>query len=183
MTHTRPDLLYSVDLLSRYMETPTSDHLSVADRILRYVKGTLDFGLIYLKFQIQDALVGYSESDFAGNVDDGRSTSGHVFFMGSSIVSWGSMKQKTEALSSCEAEYIAATLATCQGVSLHRLISELKGVQQMPMKLLVDNKSAITLSKNLVHHNHTKHIDTRYHFIQQCVEEKRIEVAYVKTVG
>ena len=185
LTHTRPDLLYLVGILSRYMETPTSDHLSAANRILRYVKGTLNFGLIYLKCQVQDALFGYSDSDFVGHVDDRRSTSGHVFFMGSSIVSWGSMKQKMVALSSCEAEYIAATSATCQatcqGVWLNWLISELKGVEERPMKLLVDNQSAITLNKNLVHHNRTKHIDTRYHFIWQCVEEKRIEVVYVKT--
>ena len=70
------------------METPTSYHLSAANRIMRYVKGTLDFGLIYLKCQIQDALVGYSDSDFSGHIDDRRRTSRHVFFMGSSIVSW-----------------------------------------------------------------------------------------------
>ena len=90
------------------------------------------------------------------------------------------MKQKTVALSSCEAEYIAATSATCQGVWLNWRIKELKGVEERPMKLLVDNQSAITLSKNLVHHSSSKHIDTHYHFIWQCVEEKRIEVAYVK---
>ena len=103
-----------------------------------------------------------------------------IFFMGSSIVSWGSLKQKTVALSSCEAEYISATSATYQGIWLNRLISELKGMEEKPMKLLADNKSAITLSKNLVHHNRTKHIDTLYHFIGQCVDEKRTVVAYVK---
>ena len=139
MTHTRPDLLYSVGLLSRYMETPTSDHLAAANRILRYVKGTLNFGLICLKYQVQDALLGYNDSDFARDVDDRRSTTGYAFFMGSSIVSWGSIKQKTMALSSCEAEYIAATSATCQGIWLNQLISELKGVEERPMKLLVDN--------------------------------------------
>ena len=181
MTHTRPDLLYSVGILSRYMETPTSDHLSTANRILRYVKGTIDFGLIYLKCQVQDALFMYSDSDFAGDVDDIGSTTGYAFFMGSSIVSRESIKQKTMDLSSCEAEYIAATSATCQGVWLNRLISKLKGVAKRPIKLLVDNQSIIILSKNQVHHNRTKHIDTRYHYIRQCVKEKRIEVVYVKT--
>ena len=90
------------------------------------------------------------------------------------------MNQKTVAFSSCEAEYIAATSATYQGI-WNRLISELNGVEEKPMKLLVDNQPAITLSKNPVHHNRTKHINTRYHFIWQCVEEKRIEVAFVKT--
>ena len=85
--------------------------------------------------------------------------------MGSSIVSWGTLKQKTVALSSCEAKYIAATTATSQGIWLNRLINELKGVEDKPMKFLIDNQSMITLSKNPVHHSRTKHIETRYHFI------------------
>ena len=85
--------------------------------------------------------------------------------MGSSIVSWGTLKQKTVALSSCEAEFIAAITATSQGIWLNRLISELKGVEDKPMKLLIDNQLMITLSKNPVHHSRTKHIETRYHFI------------------
>ena len=101
--------------------------------------------------------------------------------MGSSIVSWGSLKQKTVALSSCEAEYIAATSTTCQGIWLNRLISELKGVEEKPSKLFVENQSVITLSKNPVHHSGTQHIDTCYHFIRQCIEEKRTVVAYVKS--
>ena len=163
------------------METPTSDHLSAAKSILRYVKGTLNFGLRYSKYQTLDPLVGYSDNDFAGDMDDRKSTSGYVFFMGSSIVSWGSLKQKTVALSSCEVEYIAAMTAACQGIWLNRLISELKGVEEKPWTLLIDNQSGITLSKNPVHHSRTKHIDTRYHFIQQCIEEKRTAVAYVKS--
>ena len=115
----------------------------------------ITFGVI--KGQLQDALVRYSYNDFTGDVDDKRSTSRQDFFTGSSIVSWGSMKQKTVALSSWEAEYIAATSATCQGNWLNRLISEMKGGEEKPMKLLVDNQFAITLSKNPVHHNRTKH--------------------------
>ena len=163
------------------MENPTSDHLSAAKRVLRYVKGTLNFSLRYSKHKSYDALCGYSDSDFASDMDDRKSTSGYVFFMGSSIICWRSMKQKTVALSSCEAEYIAATTATCQGIWLNRLINELKGVEEKPWKLLVDNQSAITLSKNPVHHSRTKHIDTRYHFIRQCIEEKKTVFAYVKS--
>ena len=85
------------------------------------------------------------------------------------------------ALSSCEAEYIAATISIYQRIWLNRLIGELKGVEEKPIKIIVDNQLAITLSKNLVHHSHTKYIDTCYHFIQQCVEEKRTIVAYVKS--
>ena len=129
------------------------------------MKGTLNFILRYLKCQLRDTLIGYSDNDFAGDMDDRKIISGHVFFMGSSIVSWDSLKQKTIVLSLCEAKYIAATTATCQGIWLNRLIYEIKGVEEKPWKLLVDNQSAITLSKNLVHHSRTKHIDTRYQFI------------------
>ena len=181
LTHTRLDLVYSVGLLSGYMETPTSDHISAAKRILRYVKGTLNFGLRYSKYQTLDPLVGYSDNYFAGDMDDRKSTSGYVFFMGPSILSWSSLKHKTVVLSSCQMEYIAATTAAYQGIWLNRLISKLKGVEEKAWTLLVDNQSAITLSKNPVHHSRTKHIDTRYHFIRQCIEEKRTIVAYVKS--
>ena len=97
LTHTRLDLLYLVGILSRYMETPTSDHLSAAKRVLRYVKGTLNFGLRYSKYNSHDTLFGYSNNDFAGDTDDRKSTSEYVFFVGSSIICWGSMKQKTVA--------------------------------------------------------------------------------------
>ena len=83
-------------------------------------------------------------------------------------------------MSSCEAEYIAATAATCQAMWMNPLISELKGKEQMTVKLMVDNQSAIMLSKNPIHPNWTKHIDTRYHFIRQCVEDKKIDIFFVR---
>lgn len=87
LTHTRPDLAYSVGLLSRNMERPTSEHMASAKRIMRYIKGTLNSGLVYLKHQQDGRLVGYSDSDYAGDALDRKSTSGHVYFLGSSIVS------------------------------------------------------------------------------------------------
>ena len=84
-------------------------------------------------------------------------------------------------MSSCEAEYIAATTATCQAVWMNCLIGELMDNEKMKVKLMVDNELAITLSKNLVHHNQTKLIDTQYHFIRQCVEDKKIEIGFIRT--
>ena len=84
-------------------------------------------------------------------------------------------------MSSCEAEYIAATTATCQAVWMNRLIGELMNNEKLKVKLMVDNQSEITLSKNPVHHYRTKHIDTRYHFIKQCVEDKKIEIVFIWT--
>jgi hypothetical protein len=126
-------------------------------------------------------LVGFSDSDLGGDIDDRKSTSGVVFFLGDSIITWTSQKQKVVALSSCEAEYIAAAAAACQGVWLSRLLAEMLGTAPVKFKLLVDNKSAIALSRNPVHHDRSKHIDIRFHFIRQFIEEGKVDVDFVST--
>jgi hypothetical protein len=110
-----------------------------------------------------------------------KSTSGVAYFLGRSIVSWLSQKQKVVAQSSCEAEYIAAATAACQGVWLRSLLGDLTNQEAEQVVLNIDNKSAISLCKNPVHHDRSKHIDTKYHYIRQCVEESKIEVNYVCT--
>ena len=160
------------------MEKPTQEHYNGVKRILRYVKGTEDYGLLYKKGDLKGELIGFSDSDFAGDSHDRKSTSGHIFLFGGKAVSWSLQKQSIVALSSCEAEYIAATSATCQAVWMNRLIGELTSDEESMVKRMVDNQSAITLSNNTGHHNRTKHIDTRYHFIRQCVEDKKIEVTF-----
>ena len=85
------------------------------------------------------------------------------------------------ALSSCEAEYIASANAACQGIWLSRLLGELLGTPQLKVRLLVDNKAAIALSKNPVHHDRSKHIDTRYHFIRECVDKGEVDISHVST--
>ena len=181
LTHTRPNLLFSVGILSRYMENPNQDHYNGVKKVLRYVKGIEDYGLLYKKGELKEELIGYNDNDFAGDCSDRKSTSGHIFFFGGMSVSWSSQKQSIVALSSCEAEYIAATTATCQAVWMNRLIGELMHNGEMKVKFIVENQSAITLSKNLVHHNRTKHTDTRYHFIRQCIEDKKIKIAFIRT--
>ena len=116
LTHTRPDLLYSVGVLSRYMEKPSQEHLNAVKRVIRYVKGTVDYGLLYKKGGSNSELIGYSDRDFARDVGDWKSSSGHIFFLGEMAISWSSQKQSIAVLSSCEAEYIAATGATCQAL-------------------------------------------------------------------
>ncbi|WVZ54792.1 hypothetical protein U9M48_005538 [Paspalum notatum var. saurae] len=112
-------------------------------------------------------LVGFSDSDHAGDKNDRKSTMGIVFFLGGNLITWASQKQKVVALSSCEAEYIAASAAACQGVWLSRLMAELVGNGTAEkFKLFVDNQSAIELSKNPAHHDRIKHIDTRFHYRQ-----------------
>ena len=107
LTHTRPDLLYSVGILSRYMEKPSQEHFNAVKRVIRFVKGTSNYGLLYKKGESNSELIGYRDSDFAGDVGDRKSTSGHIFFLGGMAISWSSQKQTIVALSSCEAKYIA----------------------------------------------------------------------------
>lgn len=181
LTHTRPDLAYSVGVVSRFMERPTSLNLQAVKQILRYVKGTIEFGLMYAKGLEEDVLVGYSDSNLAGGIVDRKSTTGLVFYFLGNIVAWASQKQKSAALSSCEAEFMAATAAACQGIWLRGLLTELTGEEPEPIMLQVDNKSAIELMNNPVFHGRSKHIDTRFHFIRECIEKGLIIVKHVRT--
>jgi hypothetical protein len=115
VTHTRPDLPFSVSYVSRFMQRPTTEHQQTVKRIIRYVAGTLDHGIYYPRCPGEAHLVGYSDSDHAGDIDTSKSTSGILFF-GKTLVSWQSVKQQVVALSSCEAEYIAASTASTQAL-------------------------------------------------------------------
>jgi len=178
--NTRPD--FAVGVVSRYMEAPGREHWIAVKRILRYLKGTMGYGCKYEKgAELKPMLLGYSDSDFAGDSEDRKSTTGVGYFLNGSLVTWASQKQKIVALSSCEAEYVAAAAAACQGIWLSRLIADFQGTKETTVKLLMDNMSAIALSKNPVHHDRSKHIDTKFHFLRECVEEGKVEVEHVGT--
>ncbi|XP_016714718.1 secreted RxLR effector protein 161-like [Gossypium hirsutum] len=124
LTATRPDLMHSVSLLSHFMHSCNTSHLKAAKRILRYLKGTLKFGVMF-KSGGQLKLSGYSDSDWRGSIDDMRSTSGYLFSLGSGAFCWSSKKQQTVAQSTAEAEYIAATGAVSQAIWLRKLLCDL----------------------------------------------------------
>jgi hypothetical protein len=126
-------------------------------------------------------LIGYNDSDLGGDLDTHKSTTGIMFFLGSNLVSWQSQKQRLVALSSCESEYVAATAGACQAIWLAHLLGEIKVQETKAVVLNVDNKSAISLSKNPVFHERSKHIEIRYHFIRECVENRKIQVEFVRT--
>lgn len=113
------------------------------------------------------------------DVNDQRSTGGMAFYINENLVSWASQKQRCVALSSCEAEFMATTLATCQEIWMCRLLAEITRKPVAPATLHVDNKSALDLMKNLVFQGHRKHIDTRFHFIRECVENGEVSVTHV----
>ncbi|XP_047340221.1 subtilisin-like protease SBT4.6 [Impatiens glandulifera] len=181
LLHTRPDLSYVVGVVSRFMERPTEIHHKAVKQVLRYLQGTIHLGLVFRKGGGDEEIVGYSDSDLAGDLDDRKSTGGMAFYINDSLVSWNSQKQKTVALSSCEAEFMAAAAAACQALWLKSLLFELSGSKSKVVKLYVDNKSALALMKNPVFHGRSKHIDTKYHFIRECVEGSQIKVEFVRT--
>ncbi|PNX88119.1 putative copia-type protein [Trifolium pratense] len=120
----RPDLAFSVCLVARFMERPTEIHVVAVKRILRYLKGTISYGLWY-KREKNDELTGWSDSDYAGDLDDRKSTSGYVFMIGSKVVSWSSKKQPIVTLSTTEAEFIAAANCACQAIWLSRVLAHI----------------------------------------------------------
>ena len=180
LTATRPDIMQGVSLISRFMETPKDTHWSVGKRILRYIAGTRDYGIMYASTEKKE-LIGYTDSDFAGSLDDRKSTSGYVFHLGSGVIAWASKKQPIVTLSSAEAEYVAATSAACQAVWLRRVLDGLKQKQQGSTAIYCDNTSAIALSKNSVFHQKSKHIDTRYHFIRELVSNGEVHLKPCKS--
>lgn len=181
LVHTRPDIAYSVGVVSRFMERPTAIHQAAIKRILRYIKGTINYGLTYSKGRGNYLLQGFSDSDLAGDVVDRKSTGGMVFYLDESLITWVSQKQRCVALSSCEAEFMAATAAACQGIWLQKLLSQISDVDSGPVVIYIDNKSAIDLARNPVFHGRSKHIDVRYHFIRECVEKGSIVLKHVRT--
>jgi len=182
MVCTRPDISHAVSMVSRYMHNPGKKHWEAAKWILRYIKGTVNLGLKFERNRknVERFLVGYTDSDFAGDLDNRRSTTGYVFTMASGPVSWRSTLQSTVALSTTEAEYMAIAEAMKEAIWSHGLVVDL-GVNQEKVEVHSDSQSAIHLAKNQVHHARTKHIDVRYHFVRDVVNEGVIIIHKIDT--
>ncbi|KAG7547963.1 Zinc finger CCHC-type [Arabidopsis suecica] len=179
LLHTRPNLSYCVGVLSRYMQSPRESHEAAMKQCLRYLKGTTTLGLIFKRCTSVPKLIGYSDSSHDVDEDDGKSTAGHVFYLGEIPISWCSQKQETVAMSSCEAEFMGGTEAAKQAIWLQDILSEITGTLSEKVVIRLDNKSAIALTKNPMFHGRSKHIHRRYHFIRECVENGLIEVEHV----
>ncbi|KAK2382949.1 putative mitochondrial protein [Trifolium repens] len=177
LTASRPDIMFSVCMCARYQSCPKESHLKAVKRILKYLKGTSNFGLWYSKGN-DCSLVGYSDSDFAGCKLDRKSTSGTCHLFCNSLVSWHSKKQLSVALSTAKAEYVAAGSCCSQILWLKQqlLDYDLK-LQRVP--ILCDNTSAINLTKNPVLHSRTKHIEIRHHFLRDHVEKGDVVFEHV----
>ena len=142
LCHSRPDLEFAIGLVSRYTKRPRIPHLLAAKRILRFIKGTINTGILFPNKDNNNSeeLVGYTDANWGGDRDDRKSTIGYIFMYGATPISWSSKKQSIVALSTCEAKYVPATMSACQAVSLDTLLQELKIKESDGVKLFVDNK-------------------------------------------
>ncbi|GMI79227.1 cysteine-rich RLK (RECEPTOR-like protein kinase) 8 [Hibiscus trionum] len=177
LSATRPDIMYATSLLSRFMHSPSEVHYRAAKRILRYIKGTTDFGVLYAR-NAEIKLVGFTDSDWACSSDDMRSTSGYCFFIGSGMICWSSKKPETVAQSTAKAEYVAAAHVVNQCIWLRKLLLDLKHEQVNATEVLCDNKSAVAIAKNPVFHGKTKHINIKYHFLREVEKEGQIQLKH-----
>ncbi|XP_057969405.1 secreted RxLR effector protein 161-like [Malania oleifera] len=151
LTATRPDIMHVVSVISSYMECPTKIHLLAAKRILRYLQGTKEFGLFFKRGE-KLYLFGFTDSDYAEDSDDCKSTSRYVFMLGTRAISWSSKKQPIVTLSTTEAEFVAATACARQAIWLKKILEDLQFREDGPTLIYCDNSSTIKLLKNPVLH-------------------------------
>jgi hypothetical protein len=180
LVHTRPNICYAVNALSQFMCEPKHIHMVVVKHILRYVRGTIAYGLRYTSSG-GVMLHGYTDSDWMESTVDQKSTSGYCFSLGSAMISWSSRKQGSIAQSTAEAEYIAASVASREAVWLRKLLSDLFSAELEPTVIHCDNQSCIKLSENPVFHDRSKHIEMRYHYVRDMVQKNILSIQYVPT--
>ena len=175
---TRPDISHNISVLSQYNTNYGKEHCIAAKRVLRYLKGTENYGLHYKLSE--DELTGFADADWGANIDDRRSYTGYIFKLSDAAISWDSRKQRTVAMSSTEAEYMSLSEATKEAIHLRRFLTEIMG-QQNSTILYNDNQGAGLLSKNPIFHNRTKHMDIRHHFVRDNVIAGTINIEYIST--
>ncbi|GKB55680.1 retrotransposon protein, putative, ty1-copia subclass [Tanacetum coccineum] len=181
MVCTRPDIAYAVSVVSRYLANPGKNHWEAVKWILKYLRGTVNVGLVYGTHRGNHVdVTGFVDSDYAKDPDKGRSITGYAFLVQGCVVSWKATLQHVVALSTTEAEYMALTEAVKEAIWLRGLLEEL-GVELNTVAVNCDNQGAIHLSRNHVFHERTKHINVRYHFIREVLEAKTVKVLKVGT--
>ena len=179
---TRPDVAFAVNTLSRFNQNPGLVHWKSAMRVLRYLNGTRTMGLHFKKQPGSKLKIDiFSDSDWGSNIDDRRSISGFVVKISGGAISWSSRAQKTVALSSCEAEFLALSEALKEALWLYQVFHELDLDYDSPITIHVDNQAAINLAHNSVLHQRSKHIDIRYMRVRDEVAAGRVAVKFVPT--
>jgi len=181
---TRPDIAYAVNRLASYTANPEMSHWTAAKRILRYLKGTKDLGIIYKikysKNRRENDVTGYSDASFANN-DDRSSISGYTFLVSGGAITWGSKRQNVISLSTTEAEYICLSDATREAIWLRNLFKELGYEQKEPTLIYGDNLGSLAIAHNPQYHKRTKHFDIKHHYIRDQVQKQTVAIEYRPT--
>uniref|UniRef100_A0A2N9HJ44 Integrase catalytic domain-containing protein n=1 Tax=Fagus sylvatica TaxID=28930 RepID=A0A2N9HJ44_FAGSY len=180
MVCTRPDLTHAVSTVNRYMANPGREHWNAVKWIFRYLKGTAEYGILFSRQPGTNSVVGYMDADYAGEVDDRRSTTVYVFTLSGGPICWKSTLQSIVAMSTTEAEYMAVAEAAKEALWLKGLVKEL-GLNQDGVQMHCDSQSAIYLAKNQVYHARMKHIDVRFHKIRELIVTGDIVLEKVHT--
>jgi Reverse transcriptase (RNA-dependent DNA polymerase)/gag-polypeptide of LTR copia-type/GAG-pre-integrase domain len=176
----RPDTAFAVGILSQFMQNPGQAHWEAVKRVVSYLDTTKDMWLTFGGNK-NGLLEGYCDADWASQPHR-HSISGYSFHFGVGAISWSSKKQSIVTLSSTEAEYVAETHAAKEGIWLRSFIKEIMGIERDPLTLKADNQGAIALAKDNKFHARTKHIDLRYHFIREAVDDGKIKMEYIPTI-
>ena len=179
---TRWDIAVEVGILARYMSNPGPDHIKAVKRILRYLNGHLDHDITFIgNTDTSPYINGYVDSDYAGDKEEYKSTTGYIFFLANGPITYGSKIQPITAQSTTEAEYIAMSKAAKEATYIKALATELGFYNQNSIPLYCDNNGAIQLAKNPAFHERSKHIGIRYHFIRQKLADNTISIHYIPT--
>jgi hypothetical protein len=177
---TRPDISYAVSKLGENLANPIKEDIIRAKRVLRYLKGTQHYKIRYTENGNAN-LIGYSDSDWAGDHKNRRSTSGYAFLLAGGAISWSSKHQSTVALSSAEAEYMALAQTTQEAIYLRGILEDIGFYPKEPTKIYSDNQSSIKIASNQITRNRTKHIAAKYHFTREQIENSKIILEYIPT--
>jgi hypothetical protein len=173
----RPDISCAVSTLSQFLQDPTETHMTAARHILRYLKGTGHFCITYGACK-ELRILGFSDSNWGGNLNDRKSTTGYLYMINNGLVSWTSHKQSTVAVSTLEAEYMALSDASREAIARSQLYDELC-IKLPPPLILSDSRGALDICDNPTNYQKAKHIDIRYHFIRHVLHEDKISIDHI----
>ncbi|GAB2265823.1 hypothetical protein Dimus_037848 [Dionaea muscipula] len=180
MVSTRPDLSFSISLLSRYMSNPGIEHWHALKWLLRYLNSSVTVGLQFGKWTSSLDLAAYVDADFAGDRDSRKSTTSYMITLAGNCISWKSQLQPLVALSSTESEYVAITDVSKEAIWVQGLLKEINVLNNNCI-IFTDSQSALHLCKNPVHHDRTKHVDVKYHFVRDILAAGVLEISKVPT--
>jgi len=183
LCNSRSDIAYAVGIISRFMSEPRASRLLAAKRVMRYIKGTLQYGILFPKCLNESSmeLITYFDADWCGDKHDRKSTLGYLFKFLNAPISWCVKKQPVVALSTCESEYIAGCMAACQAVWLENILKEMEIEVSRPITLFIDNKSAMSLARNPILHGRSKHIEAKFHFLREQVNKGALQLVHCST--